>query len=118
MCLVVTATHFRKETPPPNGREYKRGLLLLDGLILDDLLRLQICISDQHIPDKDKQYARDVFPKILAYATAHDIAAAYEPGHEYKMLPNDMILPKEMAIRDVFDKIAKHVSGPPEKLLR
>ena len=70
-------------------------------------MKLDICLADPHIPEHDKEYARAVMPKIIAYAKTYDIADAYEAGKTYDMAQRDIVLPAKMVIRDVFNSIIK-----------
>jgi len=98
-CICSALTKFRATTADP------KVFYLLEQTLLEHLLRLHICLSDPRIPEADKKYARNVLPKIVTYAKAHDLAQGYQPGKTYEMLPHDLILPPEMAIRDVYDSI-------------
>jgi hypothetical protein len=100
-CLVSAASQLRKENPD------SKQIIRLHQAVLEHLLRLEICLNDPQIPDSDKKYARDVFPKVIAYAATNKIAVVFEPGKQYDMLPNDFVLPPHMAIRDVVDEIIR-----------
>jgi hypothetical protein len=85
----------------------------LEQNLLEDLLRLKISLEDPSISDADKKYARDVMPKVLAYARIHDIAKGYKSGKVYEMLPDDIVLPNTMKIRDIYEQIIAVSSKSP-----
>lgn len=99
--LVSAATQLRRENPE------SKQIIRLDQAVLEHLLRLYVCLSDPTIPEKDKNYVRSVFAKMVIYATAHDLAPGFERGKEYDMLPGDIVLPHHMAVRDVLDEIVQ-----------
>jgi len=99
--LVAAARRLRQENPD------SKQIVILDEAVLEHLLQLHVCLSDPTIPEQDKKYARNVFPRVAAYAAAHDLVDDCERGKEYKMLTDDLVLPKRMAIRDVVDQIVK-----------
>jgi hypothetical protein len=100
--LVRSATRMRRDHPD------SKEVVLLDQTILEHLLRLHICLLDPEIPDSHKSYARDVMPLVAAYAREHRIADAFQAGREYDMLPEDLVLPRRLAIRDLFEQIMEH----------
>ena len=107
--LVSAATQLRRENPD------SKQIVRLDQAVIEHLLRLSVCLSDPRIPEKDKAYARQVFPKVAAYAAAHDLASGFERGKEYDMLPGDLILPAQMMVRDLVDGIIESQAlGQPE----
>lgn len=100
--LVSAATQLRRENPD------LKQIIRLDQAVLEHLLRLHVCLSDPQISEKDKTYARNVYPKVVAYAAAHDLAAGFERGKVYDMLPGDILLPPHMAVRDIVDELVKN----------
>ena len=100
-CTCAALVNVRKATND------ERATSLLEQTLLEDLLRLHVCLTDRHISEADKRYARAVMPKIIAYVKTHPLAQGYVPGKKYTMLPEDLILPSQMVIRDVYDSIIK-----------
>jgi len=77
----------------------------VDQLIIEDALRLHICLSDPHISEKDKSYARNVLPMVVAYIATNNVGAGFKSGVEYEMLPGDFMFPPRMKIRDILDEL-------------
>jgi|SRR5947209_7107136 len=80
----------------------------LDQLIIEGALRLHICLSDSHIPEKDKSYARNVLPLVVGYLATNDVGRGFESGKEYEMLPDDFMFPPKMKIRDILDELIQN----------
>lgn len=107
-CTCSALTRIRKNIPDQRITDPKFAYVyILEQTLLEHLLRLDICLADPRIPESDKQYARAVMPKIIAYARTYDIADAYEAGKTYDMAQRDIVLPAKMVIRDVFNSIIK-----------
>ena len=107
-CTCSALTSIRKNIPDQRITDPKSAYVhILEQTLLEHLLRLDICLADPRISESDKQYARDVMPKVIAYAKTYDIAYGYEAGKSYDMFPRDIVLPARMVIRDVFDSIIK-----------
>jgi hypothetical protein len=101
--VVSAATALREENPN------SKALGFLDEAVRVDLLRLQVCLADPAVPEKDKTFARGVYQKLVSYAAQHDVAVGYQPGHVYTNVPfDDIALPHEMVIRDAIDEAIKH----------
>jgi hypothetical protein len=75
----------------------------LDQLIIECAMRVDICLSDPHISEKDKSYARNVLPMVVNYIATNNVGEGFKPGVEYEMLPGDFMLPPHMKIRDILD---------------
>jgi hypothetical protein len=102
--LVVGAQRIRRMYPDVSDST----MASVDQQIIEHLLRLYVCLSDPHISEKDKKYAREVLPAIVAYVAKYDIHDdGFRPGVEYDMLPGDFVLPPKMKIRDVLDELIK-----------
>ena len=100
--VVTAAATLRQENPN------SKALGALDEAVRMDILRLQVCLSDPGVPEKDKKFARTVYEKLVSYAKEHDVAVGYRSGHEYITLPDDIALPHRMVIRDAIDGAIKN----------
>jgi hypothetical protein len=80
-------------------------MAVVDQLIIEDALRLHICLSDPNIAEKDKSYARNVLPLVIGYIATNDVGRGFDVGKEYEMLPHDFMFPPKMKIRDVLDEL-------------
>jgi len=101
--LVKSAEKTRRANP-----DVEAGTTaLLDQLIIEDALRLDICLSDPHVSEKDKSYARKVLPLVVAYIATNSVGSGFQPGVEYEMLPDDFMFPQRMKIRDVLDELIR-----------
>jgi len=104
--LVKSAEQIRRGCPDiSSDRLGLLGLFKIEQLILDDALRLHICLSDPRISEQDKSYGRDVLPLVVSYISTNNIGREYKSGKEYEMLPDDFIFPPKMKIRDVLDEL-------------
>jgi hypothetical protein len=99
--LLKSAEKIRRDDPAVSSRT----MAPLDQLIIEDALRLHICLSDPHIPEKDKSYGRNVLPSVVTYIATNHVGAGFKSGVDYDMLPNDSIFPPQMKIRDVLDEL-------------
>jgi len=79
--------------------------VILENTLFDNMLRLYLCINDPNIKDPDKKYAKNVLAHIIAFAKDKDLAYGYKKGIECEMIPDDIVLPAKMKVRDVYDKI-------------
>jgi hypothetical protein len=99
--LVKSAERMRRANPDVTAGEMSS----VDQLIIEDALRLHICLSDPHISEKDKSYARNVLPMVVAYIATNNVGAGFKSGVEYEMLPGDFMFPPRMKIRDILDEL-------------
>ena len=109
--LIHAAETLRQENPN------SKALGWLDEALRVDLLRFQVCLADPAVPAKDKVFARGVYQQLLSYASKHDVAAGYEPGHEYIVVPDDVALPDRMNVRDIINNAVGH-EGPTNQMQR
>lgn len=93
-----------------NEKTDSKALRLIDEAIRVDILRFQVCLADPTVPENDKKFARTVYQKLVSYASEHDVAVGYERGKKYEVLPNDVVLPDEMVVRDAIDQAIQHES--------
>jgi hypothetical protein len=80
----------------------------VDQIIIEEALRLHICLSDPHISEKDKRYARNVLPLVVTYIATNNVGAGFQSGVEYEMLPDDFMFPPRMKIRDILDELIQN----------
>jgi hypothetical protein len=101
--LVVGANRIRRDYPDVTAS----GMAPVEQLIVEHALRLHICLSDPHIPEKDKAYGRNVLPLAVGYIATNHVGMGFEIGKEYEMLPGDFMFPSKMKIRDVIDELIR-----------
>jgi len=109
--LVSAAEQLRQENPN------SKALGWLDQALRVDLLRFQVCLADPAVPAKDKVFARGVYQRLQSYASKHDVAVGYEPGHAYIVVPDDVALPDRVYVRDVINGAIGH-EGPTNQMQR
>ena len=99
--LVKGAERIRRDCPNVAAAT----IAGVDQLIMEHALRLHLCLSDTRVSERDKRYARDVLPLVVAYIATNNVGMSAKARKEYEMLPDDFIFPRKIKIRDVLDEL-------------